>query len=225
MYFPAPDRGQVVERHTWQGRGAAGFNPEGIVSTSPGLARSAYPGKKRPNVTTPTGLRRGHGRERRNPVGVETISRALTQGSAYRATRGWRTESRWDSGWGIAPRWVLPGVADRNPEGIVSTSPGLSRSAYPGNKRSNATTPMGLRRGHRREGRNPVGVETLLRALTQGSACRATLDWRTESRWNSGRGSDWHRQEMTPRHHPSHRVYMRRRSPNCNGSQRVHFRM
>ena len=84
--------------------GIAGRNPEGIVSTSPGLARSAYPGNQRPNVTTPTGLRRGRGRgqEGRNPVGVETISRPLTQGSACRATLGWRTESRWDSARAVA---------------------------------------------------------------------------------------------------------------------------
>src|SRR5450756_248621 len=40
-------------------------------------------------------------------------------------------------------------------------------------------------RGGRRNGRNRVAVENILRTDTQGSSCLATLGWRPESRWDS----------------------------------------
>ena len=36
----------------------------------------------------------------------------------------------------------------------------------------------------RGERRNPVGVDEILRARTQGSSCLATLGWRTQSLWD-----------------------------------------
>jgi hypothetical protein len=55
-----------------------------------------YPGLTGPKRTsTPTELRLGSAQSR-NPFRVEQIFFQLTQGSALRATLGWRTKSLWD---------------------------------------------------------------------------------------------------------------------------------
>ena len=44
--------------------------------------------------------------------------------------------------------------------------------------------------------RNPVGVGWMLGLVTQGSACLATPGWRTQPRWDSGRGDKSSRQRL-----------------------------
>ena len=51
--------------------------------------------------------------------------------------------------------------------------------------RNASSTPTGLRLARRNDGRNPVGVETHSRRVSQGSSCLATLGFETESRWDS----------------------------------------
>ena len=71
-------------------------NPKGIVSSSPGLRGTSYPGTMPAGVSTPTGLR---------PVAVTApqprwgcaASVRITQGSSFLATLGFETESLWDS--------------------------------------------------------------------------------------------------------------------------------
>jgi hypothetical protein len=72
-----------------------------------------------------------------------------------------------------------------NPNGIASNSPGLERSDYPGWPFISVPTPTGLRQMGRGRGHNPFRVGDVCFTLTRGSPCRATLGWRTESRWDS----------------------------------------
>ena len=72
-------------------------NPKGIPSSSPGLARRAYPGEDSRQIAQ---LRRGCGSVasfRRNPVGVGNPFAQFPQGSSFLATLGFGAESRWDS--------------------------------------------------------------------------------------------------------------------------------
>ena len=72
-------------------------NPNGIVSQSPGLRGTSYPGWTKIEITTPTGLwQTGHARGR-NPFRVEDVCFTVSQGSSCLATLGWMMESRWDS--------------------------------------------------------------------------------------------------------------------------------
>src|SRR6266511_4725115 len=72
-----------------------------------------------------------------------------------------------------------------NPKGIPPQSPGLARSAYPGNATSQVTTPKGLRPGSERSIRNPFEVGTCFASNPQGSSFLATLGFVSESRWDS----------------------------------------
>ena len=72
-----------------------------------------------------------------------------------------------------------------NPNGIVSQSPGLRGTSYPGWTVIAGTTPTGLRQAGRARGRNPFRVGEVWFTVSQGSSCLATLGWRTESRWDS----------------------------------------
>jgi hypothetical protein len=73
------------------------FNPEGIVSSSPGLRGTSYPGRTAHTTPNPNGVASFVSRLRHNPVGVENILESSTQGSSFLATLGWMPESRWDS--------------------------------------------------------------------------------------------------------------------------------
>jgi uncharacterized protein len=78
-----------------------------------------------------------------------------------------------------------------NPKGISTPSPGLARRSYPGNAAHHKnSTPTGLRFGLSGR-RNPVGVETVLDPISQGSSCLATLGFVAESLWDSAKTSPW----------------------------------
>ena len=79
----------------------------------------------------------------------------------------------------------LTSVPFPNPNGIVSQSPGLRGTSYPGLTIIADTTPTGLRQIGCARGRNPFRVEDIWFTISQGSSCLATLGWRTESRWDS----------------------------------------
>ena len=73
------------------------LNPKGIPPQSPGLAQSAYPGNTASPVSTPTGLRPQSAPAVHNPVGVESSSSSVSQGSSSLATLGFEPESLRDS--------------------------------------------------------------------------------------------------------------------------------
>ena len=73
------------------------FNPKGIVSFSPGLRGTSYPGKVPYAAINPNGVAARASRFCHNPVGVEDILKLVTQGSSFLATLGFVPESRWDS--------------------------------------------------------------------------------------------------------------------------------
>ena len=95
-------RASVLERGSphsplptsWRGQSA---NPKGIAASSPGLAPGAYPGYGRAKRGNPNGVVSGRLRQGHNPVGVDTHSHRVSQGSACRATLGFGPESLWDS--------------------------------------------------------------------------------------------------------------------------------
>ena len=72
-----------------------------------------------------------------------------------------------------------------NPKGIPSHSPGLARSAYPGEAFDERATPTGLWPGQNTSRHNPVGVEARFARHSQGSSCLATLGFAPESLWDS----------------------------------------
>src|SRR5438552_3109470 len=81
----------------------ASLKPEGIVSSSPGLRGTSYPGVRAKKYSTLKGLWLGGPRVsgRVNPKatilsGLEA-SPPLTQGSSFLATLGFGAESLWDS--------------------------------------------------------------------------------------------------------------------------------
>ena len=76
---------------------ARSANPNGIVSSSPGLRGTSYPGfgeRERPN---PNGVASRTSRRRRNRVAVDDHSATVSQGGSFVATLGFAPESRWDS--------------------------------------------------------------------------------------------------------------------------------
>ena len=73
------------------------FNPNGIVSFSPGLRGTSYPGNDADKINNPNGVVTVIFARCRNPVGVETILVSATQGSRSAPTLGFAPESLWDS--------------------------------------------------------------------------------------------------------------------------------
>ena len=72
-------------------------NPKGIVSSSPGLRDTSYPGAgegERPNRNAVASRSSQH---RHNRVAVDGSSTTPSQGSSFVATLGFESESRWDS--------------------------------------------------------------------------------------------------------------------------------
>ena len=72
-------------------------NPKGIVSSSPGLRGTSYPGSGESDRSNPNGVTSCRSRRRHNLVGVEANSTTVSQGSSCLATVGFGPESRWDS--------------------------------------------------------------------------------------------------------------------------------
>src|SRR5437016_554035 len=72
-------------------------NPKGIVSSSPGLRGTSYPGSGESECPNPNGVASHRSRQRHNPVGVDADSTTVSQGSSCLATLGFEPESRWDS--------------------------------------------------------------------------------------------------------------------------------
>jgi hypothetical protein len=76
-----------------------------------------------------------------------------------------------------------------NPKGIVSSSPGLRGTSYPGCGGEKVFNPNGVVSGDKNRGQNPVGVDDRLIMFSQGSSCLATLGFAKESRWDSSETS------------------------------------
>jgi hypothetical protein len=72
-----------------------------------------------------------------------------------------------------------------NPKGIVSFSPGLRGTSYPGYAARVNFNPNGVASFRSRRGHNPVGVEIFSTDSSQGSSCLATLGFEPESLWDS----------------------------------------
>ena len=76
-------------------------HPKGIMSVSPRLRRTSYLGSRlgkefNRNAVAANSSRDGRNKWR-NRVAVGDVCWTITQGSAFRATLGFETESRWDS--------------------------------------------------------------------------------------------------------------------------------
>ena len=88
--------------------------PKGFRHKAQGCEGRATLGQPSRRAPTPTGLRHERHDRSHNPVGVETFSTPISQGSSSVATLGWRTQSLWD--WlKSAPKiWVMisPGEAN-----------------------------------------------------------------------------------------------------------------
>ena len=78
------------------------FNPKGIVSFSPGLRGTSYPGSSSAGFSTPTGLRRNFHRAAATPLGLFAVGH-VSQGSSFLTTLGYEPESLWDSSLDIFP--------------------------------------------------------------------------------------------------------------------------
>jgi hypothetical protein len=91
--------GNIETRSRRRGEAESFFNPNGIVASSPRLARSAYLGcASKKKHTTPTALRPGLTRESAaTALRLKRFFWTFTQGSSFLATLGWGPESRWDS--------------------------------------------------------------------------------------------------------------------------------
>ena len=72
-----------------------------------------------------------------------------------------------------------------NPKGIVSSSQGLRGTSYPGNQINPGTTPTGLRPFTNTPATTPLGLQKSFTDVPQGSSCLATLDFGSESLWDS----------------------------------------
>jgi hypothetical protein len=72
------------------------FNPKGVVSSSPGLRGTSYPGKAPKQFLNPEGVVAWLGTEPQPLRGWEA-NLISTQGSSFLATLGFEPESRWDS--------------------------------------------------------------------------------------------------------------------------------
>src|ERR1051325_10819631 len=81
--------------------------PKGLRPPAQGCEARATLGMCEKRPPTPTGLCLCASRCGRNPVGVETHSIAVTQGSSLLATLGFVAESRWDSTNHVADLWVI----------------------------------------------------------------------------------------------------------------------
>jgi hypothetical protein len=86
-------------------------------------------------------------------------------------------------------------VSFPNPEGIVSSSPGLRGTSYPGLMERDASTPTGLCRAGRATGPNPFRVDDVCFTIPQGSSFLATLGFMTESLWDSLTGA-WQARDL-----------------------------
>ena len=71
-------------------------NPKGIVSSSPGLRGTSYPGSRRGRFSTPTGLCHVATDGPQPRLGL-LGGGAVSQGSSCLATLGFEPESLWDS--------------------------------------------------------------------------------------------------------------------------------
>src|SRR5882724_12560543 len=71
-------------------------NPKGIASISPGLRQLPWVNREKPSQPQRGCVTVGH-RKAATPLGLEKFWATFTQGSACRATLGWRPESLWDS--------------------------------------------------------------------------------------------------------------------------------
>ena len=71
-------------------------NPNGIVSSSPGLRGTSYPGWFTSRIFNPNGVAPRCTPQSATPLGLFPGARP-SQGSSFLATLGWRPESRWDS--------------------------------------------------------------------------------------------------------------------------------
>jgi hypothetical protein len=83
--------------------------------------------------------------------------------------------------------WIAPTEKDTDNAAleIESISPWLRGTSYPGLTERDVPTPTGLRLTGRAKGHNPFKVEDVGCTVSQGSPCRATLGWSTESLWDS----------------------------------------
>src|SRR6266571_2694022 len=73
------------------------YQSQRIVSSSPGLRGTSYPGSGAGERPNPNGVASYASRRRHNPVGVDADSTTVSQGSSCLATLGFEPESRWDS--------------------------------------------------------------------------------------------------------------------------------
>ena len=78
---------------------AARSNPNGIVSSSPGLRGTSYPGSLPESFSNPNGVASLSAPQPR--WGCWFLNCFLSQGSSFLAPLGWRPESRWDSALGF----------------------------------------------------------------------------------------------------------------------------
>ena len=77
--------------------GEASANPRASDCATPRRLKAGLHARSPAKVTTPTGLRFERPGSRRNPVGVETLSTPISQGSSCLSTPGFVTESLQDS--------------------------------------------------------------------------------------------------------------------------------
>ncbi len=77
-------------------RGATPANPKGIVSSSPGLRGTSYPGFSAKNDFNPNGVASLLHRPAATPLGLGAAGE-ISQGSSCLATLGFEPESPWDS--------------------------------------------------------------------------------------------------------------------------------
>ena len=116
--------------------GCPAANPKGIASSSPGLRAARYPGLARAVTNNPDGVASSQTTAGTQPRWGWCPFTVPAQGSAVRATLGWRPESLWDSR-----------QRARNPVGNGKTPPPLWRGLPVIQRVSNSTQ----RRKERRE--------------------------------------------------------------------------
>src|SRR6266540_1945709 len=115
----------------------------------------------------------------------------MTQGSAFRPTLGFGSESRWDSpNAQFKNRSSQSSGTQHQPQRGCGSKPKVGAHAPTLGERGKAeATAMRLWPTSRvmdgANGRNRVAVENVCWTMTQGSALRATLGFGTESRWDS----------------------------------------
>jgi hypothetical protein len=92
-------------------------NPNGIVSISPGLRGTSYPGLMERDASTPTGLCQAGRAMGPNPFRLDDVCFTIPQGSSFLATLGFGPESRWDSVQG-SPKPMAPAASFIPPHGL-----------------------------------------------------------------------------------------------------------